>query len=100
MGVKNTVTSFNYDELLLLHTVCSRTRITTCTNGGLQIPVENAEYGVFFGVYCGTILASVDNAATAKVIPGRAGAFNFRHYAGATQDTLAGFSIDATQVPC
>ena len=31
---------------------------------------------------------------------GRSGAFNFRHYAAATQDTLAGFSIDATQVPC
>lgn len=140
MGVKNTVTSFNYDgtttapygmlqnqdynvcfkpekgmcsmqyvenaaatDSFQLHLKTATTALgrgTTCTNGGLQIPVENAEYGVFFGVYCGTILASVDSAATAKVIPGRAGAFNFRHYAGATQDTLAGFSIDATQVPC
>ena len=46
-------------------------RGTTCTNGGLQIPVDNAEYSAFFGVYCGTILASVDSAATAKVIPGK-----------------------------
>ena len=42
----------------------------TCTNGGLQIPVDNAEY-TLQGIYCGTILASVDAGATAKVIPGK-----------------------------
>ena len=43
----------------------------TCTNGGLQIPVDNAEFGGNKGIYCGTVLASVDDGETAKVIPGK-----------------------------
>jgi len=71
-----------------------------CANTGLQIPVQIAEYGVTSGIYCGANLASVAGSTTPNVIKGRTGAFNFRQYSAVTSNSLAGFSIDATQVPC
>merc|ERR1712001_489975 len=70
-----------------------------CANSGLQIPVGPVDYTVSHGIYCGSNLASAA-AATPDVISARAGEFKIRAYAATTQGTLAGFSIDARQVPC
>ena len=56
--------------MLISKSFCQGTA-ATCTNGGLQIPVDNAEFATFKGIYCGTVLASFTAGATAKVIPGK-----------------------------
>jgi len=72
-----------------------------CENSGVIIPVTMAEFGDTNGVYCGQVLGSVALAVAPNVIPGDAGSFMFRSYSTDTQVTaLAGFSIDASQVPC
>jgi len=70
-----------------------------CGNSGLQIPVGPVDYAVSHGIYCGSNLAS-GAAATPNVVSARAGEFKIRAYAATTQATIAGFSIDARQVPC
>jgi len=145
MGIKNTITSFNFGTgagdcnpncnlQLLNYGVCfkqetgmcsmqyvqnsgaanafqlddtvaneanGRVKAANCANSGVIIPVTLAEFVRTNGVYCGQNLGSVDASTAPNVIPGDAGAFSFRTYSADTQvAALAGFSIDASQVPC
>lgn len=70
-----------------------------CANGFIQITgVPQATFAATNGIFCEGILATVAAAAQTNIIP--SSSFRLRHFSDNMQNTLAGFSVDATQTPC
>jgi len=71
-----------------------------CGTGYVQIPgvVPQATFTATHGIFCQGILGSVTGATQTNIITSKS--FKFRHFASGSQNTLAGFSIDASQAPC
>lgn len=88
--------SFHLDDD---NTIAAQTS-ANCANSYVQIPgvTPQATFAATAGIFCDGILASYVGATQTNIIP--SSSFKFRHFAGGTQNTLGGFSIDASQAPC
>lgn len=136
-GIRNTVTSFNFDGTstrapggnlqIQDYTICFRTEEGMCsmaysqstlaagdsfqlmTAGGNGLVAANcltSYVQIQSGIaatddrFCGELLSGAAAGTLAGIVESDAKPFSIRHLANGDQTGLAGFSIDAQQVPC
>jgi len=131
-GIRNTVTSFNFDGtgahatggnlMVQDYNACFRTEQGMCTiafsqstlaaGDSFQLNAANADTAVTAAncasgyvqidglPICDGILSTLEAGTLAGVVQSVHKPFSIRHVSAADQTGLAGFSIDARQVPC
>lgn len=104
-----TETTLATGDSFLLNTNAAATALQTaanCANGfiristGLTANVNTGATASSEGVFCGGILSTIAAATTAGSVPSSVRPFELQVVVLADQNTVTGFSLDATQSPC